>query len=93
MKIKSFLIAVIGLLVLVVGATATFVAYGYARSTATDIIHDNLMSLAEAVSSSVAGDIEKEMAVLNGLAVSAAMTSTSMTLEEKAEYLTPLRGP
>ena len=91
MKIKSFLIAVIGSLVLAVGTMAAFVAYGYARSTASNILYGDLASLADAISSYIAADIEKEMAVLEALAYTDALTSNRMTLEEKAQYLVHYR--
>ena len=86
-SIKSFLIVVTAAVVLFVGGLSTVIAYCFARSTAMDIIYDNLESLADSVSSYVASEIDKEMAVLRSLSVSNTITSTTATLEEKAQYL------
>ena len=92
-SIRSFLIAVIGCLVVGVCLLAIFIAYGFARYTAIDIIYSDLESLANSVSRYIAADVEKEMAVLQSLAVSDVITSTELTLEEKAAYTVSYLAP
>lgn len=90
-SIKKFLIIVMGSLVLAVCLLATFIAYGFARSAALDIVYGDLLSLADAVSSYISSEIDTEMSVLEALAVTDAITSTESTLEEKARYLVRTR--
>ena len=90
-SIRSFLIVLIGCLVLAVCVLAISIAYAFARSTAMEIIHDNLASLANSVSSYIASEIDKEMAVLQSLAISDAITSPELTLWEKVQFLVPYK--
>ena len=86
-SIKSYLIVVMVTLVLGASLLSTFIAYGFARSTALDIIHSDIELLAASVASYIAADIDGEMNVLQSLAVSDTITSAALTLEEKAAYL------
>ena len=86
-SLKSFLIAETASIILLVGALSTAIAYFFARYTAINIIYENLDSLANSVSSYIAADIDKEMAVLHSLAVTDAIASSDRTLEAKARYL------
>ena len=91
-SIKSFLIVVMAALILVASLMSTFIAYGFARSTSMGIIYENLQSLANSVSSYIASEIDTEMAVLNAITAGGAISSTTMSLEEKAAYLVDMRN-
>ena len=90
-SIKSFLIVVMAAIVVTVGALSIVIAYGFARSTAMQIIYDNLLSLADAVSTDIATQLDVEMAVLDVLATTDMIASPEQPLEEKAAYLTRAR--
>ena len=83
-SIKSFLIVVMAAIVVTVGALSIIIAYGFARSTAMNIIYDNLLSLADAVSTDIATQLDVEMSVLEVLAATEALSSDARTLESKA---------
>ena len=70
-SIKTFLILVTGSLVLGVCLLSTFIAYGFARSAAMEIVSENLGTLSDSVASHVAAAIDTETAVgliVNGYA-------------------------
>ena len=90
-SIRSFLIAVIGSVVLGVCALAISIAYAFAHSTSMGIIYRDLLVLANSVSSYIADELDKEMAVLQTIVATGTISSTELTLEEKAEYLVAIR--
>lgn len=91
-SIKTFLILVTGSLVLGVCLLSTFIAYGFARSAAMEIVSENLGTLSDSVASHVAAAIDTETAVLQVLAQRATMRSDDLTLEEKAADLVNIRN-
>lgn len=90
-SLKTFLIVVIGALVMGVCLMSTFVAYGFARSAAMEIILDNLGALSESVADYIGAAVDSESSVLEVLALRDILRSETETLEAKAENLIPVK--
>lgn len=86
-SIKTFLIVVTGTLVISVCVLSSLVAYGFARSTAMDIVETDLATLSGAIGDFLYSEVDTESAVLKALSVRDIMQSEDVSLEEKARSL------
>lgn len=90
-SLKTFLIVVIGALVMGVCLLSTFVAYGFARSAAMEIILSNLETLSESVSNHIEAAVDAESSVLEVLALRDILRMETNSLEAKAQNLIPVK--
>ena len=86
-SLKTTLIVVTSAIVLVVALVSTVLAYLFAKDAATKIILEDSMVLAETVSDFLEARANVEIEVLSAMAVQPEMTSTTLSLEEKALFL------